>query len=145
MRVYAAGVRGWICPTCGRLFERTRQSHDCAPGLTLDEYFATGPAHERPVFDAVMAHLANVGPVHPDIVSVGVFLKNPHKFAELRPMQHWVALSFALGHAERHRTITRKVMEYHGRFWHVANLKTSDDFDEGLQDLLTQAYNATAD
>ncbi|MCY7297879.1 MAG: hypothetical protein LH616_01540 [Ilumatobacteraceae bacterium] len=32
------------------MFSRTRQSHDCAPGLGLDEYFATGPAHERPRF-----------------------------------------------------------------------------------------------
>ena len=32
--------------------------------MTLDEYFATGPPHERPVFDAVMRHLAEVGPVH---------------------------------------------------------------------------------
>ena len=90
-----------------------------------------------------MAHLTTVGPVHTDIVSVGVFLKNPHKFAELRPMQHWVALSFALGHTARHRTITRKVIDYNGRYRHVANLKTPGDFDEPLQDLLTQAYNAT--
>lgn len=126
------------------MFERTRQSHDCAPGLTLDEYFATGPAHERPVFDAVMSHLSTVGPVHSDIVAVGIFLKNPHKFAELRPMRNWVALSFALGHGALHRTITRKVTQYHGRFWHVANLVAPADFDETLGELLTQAYNETA-
>ena len=45
--------------------------------MTLDEYFATGPSHERPVFDAVMRHLADVGPVHVEPVSVGIFLKNP--------------------------------------------------------------------
>lgn len=136
-------MRGWVCPACGRLFERARQSHDCAPGLSLDEYFATGPAHERPVFDVVMAHLATVGPVHMDIVSVGVFLKNPHKFAELRPMQKWVALTFALGHSARHRTITRKVTEYNSRSWHTANLAVPEDFDEALKDLLTQAYKTS--
>ena len=136
-------MRGWVCPACGRLFERARQSHDCAPGLTLDEYFSTGPAHERPIFDTVMTHLATVGPVHTDIVSVGVFLKNPHKFAELRPMQNWVALSFALGRSARHRTITRKVTEYNSRFWHTANLAVPEDFDEALQALLTEAYNET--
>jgi hypothetical protein len=125
-------MRGWTCPTCGRFFERARQSHDCAPGLTLDQYFDTGPAHERPVFEAVMRHLAGVGPVHADIVSVGIFLKNPSKFAELRPMQRWVAVSFALGRPARHRTITRKVTEYHGRFWHVANLAGPQDVDEAL-------------
>ncbi len=137
-------MRGWTCPSCGRLFERSGQSHDCAPGLTLDEYFATGPAHERPVYDAVMQHLAGVGPVHTDIVSVGIFLKNPHKFAELRPMQHWVAVSFALGRRAQHRTITRKVMEYHGRFWHVANVATPADVDDAFCDLLTEAYTSAS-
>lgn len=67
---------GWTCPRCARLFERASRSHECAAGLTLEAYFSTGPAQERPVFDAVMAHLAHVGPVHPDVVSVGIFLKN---------------------------------------------------------------------
>ena len=80
---------GWTCPECGRMFARTGQSHDCAPGLTIEEYFETGPEHERPIFDAVMAHVQSLGPVHADVVSVGIFLKNPRKFAELRPMQHW--------------------------------------------------------
>jgi hypothetical protein len=109
--------------------------------MTLDEYFATGPAHERPVFDAIMAHLATVGPVHMDIVSVGIFLKNPHKFAELRPMQRWVSVSFSLGRRARHPTIVRKVVDYNGRFWHVANVARPADVDEALRDLLTEAYH----
>ncbi|MCU1397648.1 MAG: hypothetical protein JWN62_757 [Acidimicrobiales bacterium] len=130
----------WTCPACGRLFARNKQSHDCAPGLTIEEYFATGPAHERPVFDAVMDHLATVGPVHADTVAVGIFLKNPRKFAELRPKQHWVAMSFALDRAARHRTITRKVVPYGGRFWHTANLAVPAEFDADLRELLTEAY-----
>ena len=131
---------GWSCDACGRRFGREAQRHDCAPGLTLDEYFATGPAHERPVFDAVMAHLATVGPVHVDVVSVGIFLKNPRKFAELRPMERWVALGFGLRRRATHPTITRKVMPAGARFWHVANVATPDRFDADLRQLLTEAY-----
>ena len=29
--------------------------------MTLDEYFSTGPSFERPIFDAVAAHLATLG------------------------------------------------------------------------------------
>ena len=129
-----------MCPKCGRLFGRARQSHDCAPGLTLDEYFATGPAHERPVFDAVMRHLETLGPVHTDIVSVGIFLKNPRKFAELRPMQQWVAMSFSLRRRAQHQTINRKVVEYGSRHWHVARIARADELDDALCDLLTEAY-----
>lgn len=131
---------GWTYPDCGRLFGR-RQSHDCSPGLTVEEYFATGPAHERPVYDAVMTHLATVGPVHVDVVSVGIFLKNPEKFAELRPMQRWVAVSFWLRRQALHRTITRKVVRYGDRWWHVANVASPDDLDDDLRALLAESYH----
>ncbi len=133
-------MTGWTCADCGRMFARTRQSHDCAPGLPLEEYFATGPDHERPVFDAVVRHLETVGPVHLDVVSVGIFLKNPRKFADLRPKERWVAVSFGLDRRARHPTITRKVIEYGGGYWHTANVATPDDLDAGLRDLLTEAY-----
>jgi hypothetical protein len=125
------------------VFGRAGQGHECAPGLTLEEYLATGPAHERPVVEAVLAHLSSVGPVHLDVVSVGIFLKNPHKFAELRPMRRWEAIWFALDRPARHRTITRKVAPWGGRYWHVANVAHPDDLDESLRDLLTQAYQCT--
>ena len=131
----------WVCPECGRLFGRSGQSHDCAPGLSLEEYFETGPAHERPIFDAVMAHVETLGPVHADIVSVGIFLKNPRKFAELRPKDRWVAISFSLRRRATHSTITRKVNEYGNRYWHVANVRLPAEVDDALLELLTEAYN----
>src|SRR5438876_733272 len=73
-------------------------------------------------------------------VSVGIFLKNPRKFAELRPMQRWVALSFSLRRPATHPTIVRKVIPYAGRYFHVANLAEPADLDERLRDLLTTAY-----
>lgn len=136
----AARTPGWTCPDCGRMFGRQKQSHDCAPGLTLEEYFSTGPAHERPVFEAVMQHVSSLGPVHADVVSVGIFLKNPRKFAELRPMQKWVAVWFALDRRAAHRTITRKVIEDGGRYWHIANVAEPGDIDDDLRELLTEAY-----
>lgn len=126
------------------MFARQRQGHDCAPGLTLEEYFATGPAHERPVYEAVMSHLTALGPLHADIVAVGIFLKNPRKFAELRPMRDWVAVSFWLHRHATHPTITRKVNRYGGRFWHTANVRSSDDLDEALLDLLRESYESAA-
>ena len=55
-RAYGGGV-SWTCPQCQRQFARNRQGHECAPAMSLEEYFSTGPPFERPVFDAVMEHL----------------------------------------------------------------------------------------
>lgn len=108
--------------------------------MSLEEYFSTGPAHERPVFDALMAHLRQVGPVHVEPVSVGIFLKRSRTFAELRPMTKWVALSFSLPRRAGHSLIKRKVVQYNGRYYHVANVARAEDLDADLLALLTEAY-----
>jgi hypothetical protein len=111
--------------------------------MGLEEYFSTGPAHERPIFDAVMRHLETVGPVHIEPVSVGIFLKRARSFAELRPMQRWVALSFSLAHPVVHKSITKKVQLYGGRYYHVANLSSPEDLDDQIRGWLTEAYLAS--
>jgi hypothetical protein len=111
--------------------------------MSEEEYFTTGPAHERPVFDAVMAHVRTLGPVHVEFVSVGIFLKRARTFAELRPMTRWVAMWFLLPRPVHHQLIVRKVRPYHGRYVHVANLKSPDDLDDDLCAYLTEAYVAT--
>ncbi|MEJ7725768.1 MAG: hypothetical protein WKH47_01975, partial [Actinomycetes bacterium] len=104
-------MAGWECPDCGRRFARRGQGHECSPAMSLDEYFSTGPERERPIFDAVMAELddAGIGPIHVEPLAVGIFLKRAQTFAQLRPMQRWVALSFSLGRQVDHPLITRKV------------------------------------
>ncbi|HEX9258393.1 MAG TPA: DUF5655 domain-containing protein [Acidimicrobiales bacterium] len=112
--------------------------------MALEEYFATGPSHERPIFDAVMARLGDEGlDVFVEPVSVGIFLKRARTFADLRPMQRWVALGFSLRRAVRHRTILRRPIPYSGRYWHVANLRSPADLDDELVGWLVEAYNDT--
>jgi hypothetical protein len=108
--------------------------------MSLNEYFSTGPAHERPVFEAVMDHVSSLGPVHVEPVSVGIFLKWAQTFAQLRPRDRWVALSFSLSRKVQHERIVRKVFEYNSRYWHVANLRSPDDLDDRLRGGLTEAY-----
>ena len=133
----------WDCPACNRRFRRAGQSHECAPAMTLDEYFSTGPERERPIFEAVMGALADAGPVHVEPVSVGIFLKRSQSFAELRPMRDWVALSLALPRRVEHPTITRKVQLWSGRHYHVFNLRSPDDVDDALRSHLLEAYANT--
>ena len=135
----------WVCPTCQREFGRVRQSHECAPAMSVDDYFSTGDPREREVFDAVMAHLDSVGPVYVEPVSVGIFLKAERKFAELRPKTRWVALSVSLTHAVDHPRLGPKVVLWSGRYFHVFNLRTADDLDDRIRRWLTEAYLLAAE
>lgn len=135
-------VPNWICPECGRGFARAKQSHECAPAMTLDEYFSTGPERERPIFEAVIAHLETLGAMFVEPVSVGIFIKATGSFVQLRPMTKWVALSFPFPRRIRHEKIARKPIEYGGRYHHVVNLRDADDVDDQVRDWLTEAYES---
>jgi hypothetical protein len=108
--------------------------------MTIDDYFATGPERERPIFEAVMAHLDRLGPVHVEPVSVGIFLKSNRTFAQLRPKTKWVALSMSLPRAVAHPRLGPKVQPWAGRYHHVFNLRTPDDVDDQIRGWLTEAY-----
>jgi hypothetical protein len=113
--------------------------------MTLEEYFSTGPERERPIFEAVLAHLESLGPVIVEPVSVGIFLKRPGQVAQLRPKDRWVDLCFSVEGQRRDRRIVAKPIP-HGRFWyHRARLVGPEDVDDVVREWLTEAYFAAAD
>ena len=110
--------------------------------MTLEEYFSTGPERERPIYEAVKAHLDDVGPVIVEPVSVGIFLKRPGQVAQLRPATRWVDLCFSLGRKVAHPRIVRKPLPHGSRWYHVARLEGPEDLDDDLRAWLTEAYLA---
>ena len=135
-------MAGWTCPNCSRLFSRNEQSHECAPAMSLEEYFSTGPARERPIFEAVLAHLESLGPMHVEPVSVGIFIKSSGGFVELRPLTRWVALSFPMMRQIVDSRIARKPVKSGRRLYHVVNLEAPEDVDDQVRDWLTESYAA---
>ena len=130
----------WVCPDCGRQFGRVRQGHECAPAMGLEEYLATGPPFERPVVEAVLAGLADVGPIHVEPVSVGIFLKRSRTFSELRPLTRWMAVSFSIPRVKPSTRIARKVIPHGSLFHHVVNVTRPEEVDDQLLGWLSEAY-----
>lgn len=135
----------WTCPSCERTFGRVGQGHECAPALSFDDYFATGPERERPVFEAVWAHLGDLGDVRVEAVSVGIFFKRRRTFAELRPKQRWVDLGFMLPRRVAHPLITRYATTQSGALTqHGVRLAGPDDVEDQVCAWLTESWAAAA-
>jgi hypothetical protein len=130
----------WTCPKCGRSFDRKGQTHECAPAMTLDEYLSAGPPHERPVVEAVLAHIRSLGPVTIEPVSVGVLVKARRTFVELRPMSRWEAVWFVLPRRVEHPRIARVMRASNELTSHAVNARSADDIDEQVRDWLSEAY-----
>ncbi len=108
--------------------------------MTITDYLATGPPFERPIFEAVNAHLQSLGDVYVEPVSVGIFFKVTRTFAQLRPLTKWVACGMLLPHVVDDDRIARKVVATGSSYYHVVNLRSVDDVDDQLRDWLSAAY-----
>jgi hypothetical protein len=117
------------------------QPHECAPALSLDEYFATGPDWERPIFEAVLRHVEMLGPITVEPVSVGIFLKSNGSWVELRPKTKWVTMSFPLSRRLSSIRIARKPIASGAKIFHFVNLTSPAEIDDELRGWLTESYN----
>jgi Domain of unknown function (DUF5655) len=138
-------VSRWICPECEREFGRARQSHVCVPGCTVDRSFHGRPPVQRAIYDAMIAHLRTLGPVHEDAVTVGVFLLHERKFAEVRPMARKLSLYLFLSRTIDHPRVSRQSRISADRFWLVVRLESVDEVDDDIRAWLTEAYWAAGD
>ena len=134
----------WTCPRCDREFGRAHQSHTCVPGGTVDETFAGHPQSYVDAFNAILAHLSKLGPVHVDAVGVGVFLKSDSKLAEIRPMAR-LAVWLMLSHSIPSPRITRTLRASADRTASVIRIQGPSDVDDELRGWLTEAYDEATD
>lgn len=129
----------WTCEACGREFGK-RQSHVCAPALSVEQYFGARPPVEREIYEAVRAHLESLGPVIVEPVGVGIFFKVRRTFVELRPKSKWMSLSFGLNRRVEHARIARTTRTNSARTYHGVNIVAPEDIDEQVLAWLTESY-----
>lgn len=110
------------------------QSHVCAPGCTVDESSAGRPPIQRNIYNTLVAYLRTIGPVHEDAVTVGVFRKNDHKLAEIRPMATGLSLALILRRKIDQSRVSRHVKVSADRFAHVVRLTSVEDVDNELRE-----------
>jgi hypothetical protein len=132
----------WTCPNCEREFARAHQAHVCVPGGTVDESFDGRPPVQRDIYDELLAHLRESGPVHEDAVRVGVFLSSDRKLAEVRPQARALSLMLFLPRVVEHPRIARRIEVSVDRTVHVVKLVAVADVDADVRAWLTEAYAA---
>ncbi len=132
----------WTCPDCQRVFGKKNQSHlKCEPAISPDQYFAQARPFERPIFDAVYLRLGHLDGLIVDPIGVGILLKNGPMFAELRPKTKWTALGFSLGRKVNSGRLSRKVVSYGKKYFHVINIDDPTIIDQEIADWLIEAYH----
>lgn len=113
--------------------------------MTVDEYFSTGPAFERSIFEAVAAHLLPLGDVRVEAVQVGIFFKRSRTFIELRPMRDRVRLSMLLSRDLVDKRVVKRFSGSGRRFAVFVDLRQPEEVDDQLVSWLTESYLSSPD
>jgi hypothetical protein len=137
-------VARWVCPQCDREFAG-RQSHVCAPGISVSELLSRHPAWVSDIYAAIIGPLRDLGPIHEDAVDVGVFLKSDRKVAEFRPRVRAVNLALFLPEPIDHPRIARRYRVGADRVVDVVKVSSVVEVDEQLGEWVTSAYDFNTD
>jgi hypothetical protein len=113
--------------------------------MTEAEYFATGDPLERHVYDAVLAILESFSPLTIEFVSVGIFFKREHTFAELRPKRDRrrrlrIELSMLFSRPVKHPRFARTWQGTGQRSACFLSIYDEREIDQEVRDWLTEAY-----
>jgi hypothetical protein len=111
--------------------------------MSIDEYFAERPAVQRRIYDAVVRHLAKLGPLTIDAVDVGILIKKTRTFAELRPKRDRVALAVLVSRVIDDPRIAKVLRTSAHRAACFVDLRGPRDVDRHVRAWLTEAYLAS--
>lgn len=87
--------------------------------------------------------LARWGELDVDPVNVGIMIKHPRTFCELRPQRAGVELSFKLSRPLKSARFARVIACSARRTAYFVRLQTASDVDAELRAWLTEAYAVT--
>ena len=114
----------------------------CEPGLTITQWFAKARPEAEPIFTIVNAHLETLdGDLIVDpLLNKKVLFKNGPTVCILESMTKWVALGLTLRRRLNSDRMSRKVVDYQGKYYHVFNLTSPDQVDDQLLEWVTEAF-----
>jgi hypothetical protein len=111
------------------------------PAMTVDAYFADRGENDRAIYDVVARHLATLGEIVTDALTVGIVWKRVRTFASIRPRREGFRLAFLFSRTlEDDVRIAKSMKVSANRLAYWVDLKTPSDFDRVVEKWIAEAY-----
>jgi hypothetical protein len=113
--------------------------------MSLERWLADRPASDEPIVEAVLAHLASLGPIEVEAVSVGILVRGRRTFVELRPRRRGLRLSVVLPHDVHSSRVRQRVHSPAGWTAVLVDLLSVDDVDDEVLGWLSESHEEFAE
>lgn len=133
----------WTCPTCGREFARTAQSHSCQVRSVDDHLLGKPPAVQR-AFAKLVSQLRALGPLRVDAVKTTIHLFSTFGFGGLTVKRDHVRVSFLSDTPIVSDRIVSRERLGAERLAYAVQVQSPRDVDAQLLQWLTRAYHLQA-
>jgi hypothetical protein len=121
----------WICPNCGRQFERTHQSHSCTI-YPLEQHFIGKPVGEMLYHQLKKELIKHFDLFKIESLECCIHFATDLTFAAAKIFKKKIVVEFALNHKIKSNRITRLVEMSSKRFLHYVDVKKENEIDEEL-------------
>lgn len=129
----------WICPNCGRQFVSVNRNHSCGR-YNLEDHFIGKEPIVRALYDLLFVTLQQFGPVKAFPVKTRIVFQAEVQFAAAMPRKRWLDGYLWLRRQAAHPRIRKIEMGIFRDYGHVFRLTKSEDLDQGLVELVQEAY-----
>jgi hypothetical protein len=129
----------WTCPDCGRQFVSVNRYHSCGR-YRLEDHFRGKEPIVCELYDLLFETLEQFGPVKAFPVKTRIVFQAEVQFAAAVPRKRWLDGYLWLNRQAFHPRIHKMEMGVFRDYGHIFRLSRPDDLDEGLTDLLHEAY-----
>ena len=133
----------WRCPTCGRSFLRTRQTHSCRVVAVEDHFRSKGEA--RALFGRLLAAVEEaVGPCEVVALPCCLRLSSGADFLAVLPRRDRLEIRFALEEVLAHPRISASARISAAAVKHSVPIVSAEDIDDELLSWIRRAQALAA-
>jgi hypothetical protein len=132
-------MKSWICPKCGRQFERNGQSHSCKI-FTLEKHFE-GKEKGKDLYEKLTRAIKkNIGAFKVDPVECCIHLVTRSTFAAVKVLHNKIRVDFTLPYKVKKRRLLPTVQLSANRYLHYVDINDAAEINEELMEWMKEAY-----
>lgn len=133
----------WTCPTCERNFKSANQWHSCTQ-KDIGELFLDKPDELVLAFDTLVQQTASWGPMSIGAAKYSIVFASPKAWLIVKPMRRELDVKFYAEEVIPSERI-RKTTAYGNKYAHHIRLRSEEEVDDEVLDLLKSGYRFSLD